>query len=495
MKIILTVAVLIITVFIIPTPQVHPEEDDTVLYRQGMEQYEKKNYKSAYNLFHRSILKNPFNKEASVMYWKMKSDFKPGDLADDTEGQLKDTEKEPVPDSKEKKEAIEERPGKKEAAVVRPKKKEKPYRDALAERESASALRELRGKITELNERIDTREHEIALLEKQHKQNWETERDNSRKMFRISATILIVLLAVSTGMLIFAFITISRREKRQYGTLLTETTGAGYEMAIQEQTAGGRQVPYPYQGRQEAWQTAPGGPVARHNPRADIGRPMDETPAISTSEYFSKIEVTISGFVRLIEHRLNRDSNDFRVRKLCHDIGKKLGLTSVEIMELRIAALMKDIGFLLIPEALLLKAKALTKQEKEKVQKHVTHSLKIAQYSPQPPRILEAVEKHHERMDGSGYPYGIKGDSIPLFSRIIGICDTFIALTSDRPYRAALDNDTALSVMERESRLFDPDILVLLFELFGQEVVRSQKPGEYLLDKDLYPDETLGPRE
>ena len=128
------------------------------------------------------------------------------------------------------------------------------------------------------------------------------------------------------------------------------------------------------------------------------------------------------------------------------------------------------------------------------MQKHVAHSLKIAQYSPQPPRILEAVEKHHERMDGSGYPYGIKGDSIPLFSRIIAVCDTFTALTSDRPYRAALDNDTALSVMERESHLFDPDILSMLFELFGQEVVRSQKPGDYLSDKNLYPEETLGQR-
>ena len=75
-----------------------------------------------------------------------------------------------------------------------------------------------------------------------------------------------------------------------------------------------------------------------------------EAIATASAEYFSKMEMTIAGFVRLIEHKLKRDNNDFRVRKLCHDIGIKLGLTSVEMTELRTAALMKDIGFLLIPE-------------------------------------------------------------------------------------------------------------------------------------------------
>lgn len=472
-KTILT-TVLIFVISIIPSPPLHPEDDATTLYRQGMEQYENKNYKSAYDFFRRALLKNPFNEEASNMYWKMKGEQKPRDLMEWEQDYLKDNNK--APDSN----------GKKEADAERPRKKEPLHRDARKDRESTEAIRELRGRVAELKERIGNREREIALLEEKNKQKSEADSNYSRKMFRISAAVLIMLLAVCTGMLIYSFVTISRRDKRHAGKLLPETVEAKQDAIMQEQMLSGHQVPYPYQKRQEAWNASLGGIIARQK---------DDRLAILTAEHFSKMEITIAGFVRLIEHRLNRDNNDFKVRKLCHDIGKKMGLTSVEMMELRTAALMKDIGFLLIPEALLLKEKALTKQEKQKVEKHVAHSLKIAQYTPQPPRILEAVEKHHERMDGSGYPYGIKGDSIPLFSRIIGVCDTFIALTSDRPYRAALDNDTALSVLERESNLFDPGILTMLFEIFGQDVIRSQKPGEYLFDKDLYPEETLSSRD
>ena len=66
-------AFLIFVFSIIPSPPLHPEDDATALYRQGMEQYEKKNYKSAYDLFRRVLLINPFNEEASNMYWKMKA--------------------------------------------------------------------------------------------------------------------------------------------------------------------------------------------------------------------------------------------------------------------------------------------------------------------------------------------------------------------------------------------------------------------------------------
>lgn len=477
MKNLIIVVALIIFISILPSPPLHPEDDAASLYRQGMEQYEKKNYKSAYDLFRRVLLINPFNEEASNMYWKMKSQLQNKEQADKDNETFKDSDIEP----------LREKYGKKVNGEGLIKKKETRHREARAEREreAAAALRELRNKIANLNNRIDTREQEFALIEKQHKQKWQSERDNSRRIFLVSASILIVLLAVSTGMLIYAFIIISRRDKGTPVALLPENAAAGGYIATRSQLGGVQQVPHPLQGRQEAWDAAANG---------IIPKPAREAIASASAEYFSKMEITIAGFVRLIEHRLKRDNNDFRVRKLCHDIGMKLGLTSVEMTELRTAALMKDIGFLLIPESLLLKEKALTKPERDKVQKHVAHSLRIAQYTPQPPRILEAVEKHHERMDGSGYPYGIKGERIPLFSRIIGACDTFTALTSDRPYRAALDNETALSVMKKESRLFDPEILALLFEIFGQEVVRSQQPGDYLSDRELYPDETLAPR-
>ncbi len=475
MKKILIATILSLIISIIPSMPLHPEDDAAALYRKGMEHYEKKNYKSAHDLFRKALLMNPFNEEASNMYWNMKALQQHEGQAGADRGLLRDTEKETPRGNS----------GGEGAGVRKVKTKETRRRGDRADRESAATLLDLRGEIAELNKSIDTGKKELALLEQRRAEKLESERENSRAMIIVSAAILSLLVAASAGMLIYAIIIISRREKGESVALMPGDASTGEYVNGRKQHDRFQQMPYPLPGRREALSTASRGMTIRQK---------NEIVATASSEYFSRMEITIAGFVRLIEHRLNRDNNDFRVRKLCHDIGKRLGLTSVEMTELRTAALMKDVGFLLIPESLLLKQGALTSQEREVVEKHVSHSLKIAQYTPQPPRILEAIEKHHERMDGSGYPYGISGTGIPLFSRVIGVCDTFIALTSDRPYRAALDNDTALAVMEREARLFDQEIVAILRELFGQEVVRTQKPGDYLFDRDLYPEETLSRR-
>ena len=195
----------------------------------------------------------------------------------------------------------------------------------------------------------------------------------------------------------------------------------------------------------------------------------------SHADYYSKMETTIGGFIRLIEQRLNRTDNDFRVRDMCREIGTRIGLTSIEIAELCMAALIKDAGFLLVPEALILKKGKLSKLEREKIHQHVAHTVAIAQNVTLPPHVLNAIANHHERIDGSGYPRGLKGDSIPLFSRIIGVCDSFVALTSDRPYRSALDDITALSVLQRESHLYDTEILHILFDLIAPSDVSGGK--------------------
>ena len=121
----------------------------------------------------------------------------------------------------------------------------------------------------------------------------------------------------------------------------------------------------------------------------------------------------------------------------------KLGFDQGQLDVVQIAALLHDIGKIGIPDAVLQKAAKLTKSEFEIMKTHPTRSANILKESGLPNEIVDAVHFHHERLDGFGYPEGLKGDEIPLISRIILIADTFDAMTSTRPYRLPLTQDTS----------------------------------------------------
>jgi HD-GYP domain-containing protein (c-di-GMP phosphodiesterase class II) len=472
MKKTIAMAVLIVNVILVNSPPLHPDDDALTLYRQGMEQYEKKNYKSAYDLFRRALIKNPFSEEASVMYWKMKSEFKNQILTDKDEGQAKDTEKIPAPEID------------KETKPELPRKIETRHRNVIMDRQSAAALRELRAKVSALTERIESKdleiaseraaakEREITLSKKQ-----EAENTHNRFILRLLVILVIAMLAISLGLVIFSFITISTIKKRPPAALLPDIARTEYAVATTGINADHAQASLlSSRNRKKAWSTASGQFFGQAYSAETILHQSGATGLpISNAEQYAKTEATIAGFIHLIERRLKRENNDFRVREICREIGFRIGLTSIEIAELCMAALIKDAGFLMVPEVLLLKKGKLTKIEREKIHEHVSHSVKIAQSVSLPRRVLNAVENHHERMDGSGYPRGLKGDAIPLFSRIIGACDSFVALTSDRPHRSALDDTTALSVLQREEHLYDPEILHILFDLIASSDVPEAK--------------------
>ena len=126
-------------------------------------------------------------------------------------------------------------------------------------------------------------------------------------------------------------------------------------------------------------------------------------------------------------------------------IGLHLGLARDELTNLSVAGMMLDVGKLRVPQALLEKPGKLTESEFEEVRAHVGHSLDILNESRSVhPKIAEAVARHHEREDGSGYPKGLKGESIGLYGRMAGLVDTFVALTNARPYASTLSMHEAL---------------------------------------------------
>ncbi|GAB6077087.1 HD-GYP domain-containing protein [Desulfurobacterium crinifex] len=171
-------------------------------------------------------------------------------------------------------------------------------------------------------------------------------------------------------------------------------------------------------------------------------------------------------FTRTIELRdpYTRGHSD-NVAYYALEIGKALGLSKSEQENLKIAALLHDVGKIVIPDKILLKPLPLTKEEFEIIKLHATVGYSLLNSIRGMSRIAKVVKHHHEKWDGSGYPDGLRGEEIPYLSRILAIADVFDALTSERPYRAALSKEEAFKIMEKNKKDFDPEIFPIAKEV------------------------------
>ena len=133
-----------------------------------------------------------------------------------------------------------------------------------------------------------------------------------------------------------------------------------------------------------------------------------------------------------------------RVKDYCVKIGETLGLNKARLRELKIAALLHDIGKIEIPESILNKATPLTNSELLLMRNHPNYSVDILEPLSDIGSLIDTIKYHHERYDGKGYPSGIKGAKIPLESRILCVADAFDAMLSDRPYRKGMEFEQAV---------------------------------------------------
>jgi len=146
-----------------------------------------------------------------------------------------------------------------------------------------------------------------------------------------------------------------------------------------------------------------------------------------------------------------------RVARHATRTARRMGLHGQEVALIQTAALLHDIGKLHIPPDVVQKPGSLTEAERAVIRRHVEESAAMVEPLGDP-RLTAIVLHHHERFDGGGYPSGLKQREIPLGSRVIAVADTFDAITSDRPYRAAAPDKRALDILRQEvDTQFDPD--------------------------------------
>jgi putative two-component system response regulator len=155
-----------------------------------------------------------------------------------------------------------------------------------------------------------------------------------------------------------------------------------------------------------------------------------------------------------------------RIQDLTRDICIGLGLSPEESEQISFSSIMHDVGKINIPDNILKKAGSLTDEEWTVMKTHTIAAEKILGEKPFYQTAREIARSHHERWDGSGYPDGLKGESIPLAARIVTIADVFDALTHSRPYKKAWPAEKALAEMKRlADKAFDPDILEVFLKL------------------------------
>ncbi|OGO53213.1 MAG: hypothetical protein A2148_01720 [Chloroflexi bacterium RBG_16_68_14] len=140
-----------------------------------------------------------------------------------------------------------------------------------------------------------------------------------------------------------------------------------------------------------------------------------------------------------------------RVAMYALGIGRELGLPPWELRSLVLAAQMHDVGKIGTPDAILCKPGPLSEEEFAIVKQHAARGDEITRRVEALRPLSAVIRHHHERLDGTGYPDGLRGEAIPVFSRIIAVADTFDALTSSRPYRTAADEGAALGELRRVS--------------------------------------------
>lgn len=175
--------------------------------------------------------------------------------------------------------------------------------------------------------------------------------------------------------------------------------------------------------------------------------------------------VMYSYLLRIKSYDLNTYFHCCRVASISAFIGKRIEMNRMEIETLCISAYLHDIGKIHVAKSIINNPGKLNEWEWETLKAHPVLGANLVNGALKP-EVAKGINSHHERWDGTGYPYGLKGDNIPLVGRIIAVADAFDAMTSHRPYRPRIDFKAAIGeVHEYRGSQFDPNIVKRMISL------------------------------
>jgi HD-GYP domain-containing protein (c-di-GMP phosphodiesterase class II) len=202
---------------------------------------------------------------------------------------------------------------------------------------------------------------------------------------------------------------------------------------------------------------------------ADLKKAAEENRAL----FMSSIQM-LAGAVDEKDPYTNGHSD--RVTRYSVLLATEMGLSMEEIEKIRISAQLHDVGKIGIEDRILKKPGALTPEEFEIMKTHTTKGAAILRPVEALRDMLPGIELHHESLDGRGYPHGLKGDQLPLMPRIIMVADTFDAMTTNRPYQAAMDPEYVVRIINSlASTKFDPDVVAAMTRVFESGKLRTRK--------------------
>lgn len=184
---------------------------------------------------------------------------------------------------------------------------------------------------------------------------------------------------------------------------------------------------------------------------------MYQNKLIESQSFKSSLIATLKSTLQKRTKKGNKDSD--HMETMAERLGRRMGLSESQLDELKLLAFLHDIGKIAIPDQILNKPSALSMDEWKIIQKHPEIGYRIASTTPELSNIAEYILYHHERMDGKGYPRGLRGDEIPLIARALAVLDAYDAMVSERPYSTAMGITEALEEIRRCSgKQFDPNI-------------------------------------
>jgi putative two-component system response regulator len=190
----------------------------------------------------------------------------------------------------------------------------------------------------------------------------------------------------------------------------------------------------------------------------------------ANAQLLNAYEATIEGLSHALDLRdRETEGHSRRVTELTLKLAQAISISQGEITHYRRGALLHDMGKIGIPDSILHKADSLTEEEWVIMRKHPQLAYDMLYTIEYLRPALDIPYSHHEKWDGSGYPRGLKGEEIPMSARLFAVADVWDALTSDRPYRPAWNEQEALTyIREQSGKHVDPKVVDLFFRVIGK---------------------------